>query len=376
MTSHPEILKPLASFTPALPSRAWLSLPHPSLPLLATATASQNTIQIYSLTSFTRLSTISGGHRRSVRAVAWQPSSGKTTGESVLVSGSFDATVGVWRRFESVGQNEMEGEDDEEEEDWRFTVLLDGHESEVKSVAFNAGGQLLATCGRDKSVWIWEELEPDNWETVAVLQEHEGDVKCVAWHPTEDLLASSSYDDDVRLYREDVDDWVCCALLRGHESTVWSVSWEKKPRMGESRLASSSGDGVIKVWRRTRKAEEKVEQKVPSILRTRSVEEEWECEGELPKIHERAVYAIDWSSVSGRIVATGSDGRVVVYEEISTEDKCEWKVVAELEEAHGVYEVNHVCWVTRRDRDRRADDEEMIVTTGDDGEVKAWILDK
>lgn len=254
--------------------------------------------------------------------------------------------------------------------------MLDGHESEVKSVSFNAGGHLLATCGRDKSVWIWEELEPDNWETVAVLQEHEGDVKCVAWHPNEDLLASASYDDDVRLYREDVDDWVCCALLKGHESTVWCVNWEKNPEEGrDNRLLSSSGDGTVKIWTRTKKGEAK-EEKMPSILRSRSVEEEWECQGELPKVHERAVYAVEWSATSGRIVTAGSDGRVVVYEELRTGEKSEWKVLAELEEAHGVYEVNHVCWAKRRDRGRSSADEEMIVTTGDDGEVKAWIIDK
>ena len=106
--------------------------------------------------------------------------------------------------------------DEEDEDEWRFAVILDGHDSEIKCVAFASTSPLLATCSRDKSVWIWEELEDDNFETVAVLQEHEGDVKCVAWHPGEELLASGSYDDTIRLWREDVDDWACCALLTGH----------------------------------------------------------------------------------------------------------------------------------------------------------------
>lgn len=59
------------------------------------------------------------------------------------------------------------------------------------------------------------------------------------------LLASSSYDDTVKLYQEEGDDWVCCATLEGHESTVWSLAFDPSGQ----RLASCSDDRTVRIWR-------------------------------------------------------------------------------------------------------------------------------
>lgn len=442
-------IAPLATLNPPCNTRTWSSAPHPHLPIVATA-CSDKTVRIYSLQNFQQQSTISGGHKRSIRSCAWKPNS---RGESVLATGSFDASAGIWRRWEEgAGKSQPvetdftgglaggDGEEQEEDEDeWRFAVILDGHDSEIKSLAFAPTAPLLATCSRDKSVWIWEELEDDNFETVAVLQEHEGDVKCVAWHPSEELLASASYDDNIRLWREDVDDWACCGLLSGHGGTVWVVEFEDANNiyaLGSSdeldadqkayvetrlkagpRLISCSDDMTIRIWRRIPK--DKPDQptgqgKTPSIWKNRDFEEEWVEETRLPQVHERPILSVSWSKKTGKVVTTGSDGKIIVYEERWKPAKAangdadgdvvmsggapapdmedlsakkldgnegrmtgltQWIAIAELENAHDVFEVNHVVWAPRADKGKRTEDEEVIVSTGDDGEVKVWTLD-
>ncbi|KAF2223548.1 WD40-repeat-containing domain protein, partial [Elsinoe ampelina] len=439
-------LTPLSAISPPSQTRLWSTTPHPTLPLLATASADK-TVRISSLSSFRVLSTVSGGHKRSIRSVAWKPGSGparkvrrygeevKGVGESVLVTGSFDASAGVWRRYEGgeharIEEEEEEGQrgDGDDDDEWNFAVILDGHDSEIKSVAYSPVGPYLATCSRDKSVWIWEELEDDNFETVAVLQEHEGDVKCVAWHPEEILVASGSYDDSVRLWREEGEgeDWGCAAVLEGFEGTVWGVQFEPREvagRVGKggpadgrkgdlveerkragSRLVTCCDDRSVKIWRRVPKENQGSSTgrtKMPSIIKTHSIAEDWVEEARLPDVHERAVYAVHWSQGTGRIVTCGSDGRIVVYEERWREGQgeadttmqdadgangdaveeqaaslTEWTVVAELENAHDVFEVNHVTWALRADKGKRFEDEEVVVSTGDDGEVKVWSLDE
>ncbi|CAK4034158.1 cytosolic iron-sulfur assembly 1 [Lecanosticta acicola] len=433
-------LTPLATLSPPCNARTWMSTPHPHLPILATACADK-TVRIYSLTDFAQQGrSIEGGHKRSIRSCCWKDTGSRNSGsrESVLATGSFDASAGIWRRDEDggfeggggggggererdfTGRGLAGGESGgEEEEEWRLEVILDGHDSEIKSLAFCPTAPLLATCSRDKSVWIWEELDGDNFETMAVLQDHDGDVKCVAWHPREALLASGSYDDCVRLWREDVDDWGCCALLQGHEGTVWwvefegereegsfvagaSAEWVAEKAQSGARLMTCSDDRSIRVWRRRPKAKSDMptgQGRMPSIWKNSEFQEEWFEEARLPLLHDRPVYAISWSRKSGRVVSAGSDGKILVYEErwrgkevemsdapppadgethgCSTGAKSltEWVLIAEVENAHDVFEVNHVVWAPRADKGKRSDDEEVIVSTGDDGEVKVWILE-
>jgi WD40 repeat protein len=390
---HPSItLVPLPAFKPPVHSRAWSSTPHPTLPLLATAHEKQ--VTVYSLSTLTKHSALTGGHTRSVRCAAWKPN--LAPGKLCLVTGSFDATAGLWRWEgpSSQSQEELEldvsasqsrqkttirngdddkdnksekGEDDDDDDDeWEFTLVLEGHENEVKSASFSPSGQYLATSSRDKTVWIWEDVgaseAEDEWETVAVLSEHDGDVKAVAWCPDTagrnrrarnggaDVLASASYDDTVRVWREDGDgEWVCVAVLEGHGGTVWGVQWEEGNRDGDKmpRLLSWSADGTVRVWSLVEEDEEdgKDEREgaggvgaspwtgggIPNTMR-RGLREEWRCEAVLPKAHGRDVYSACWSGTSGRVASTGSDGIIAVYGEVDEKTSGDGDVVMATEE--------------------------------------------
>jgi WD40 repeat protein len=400
-------------------------------------------VRIYSLTNFKLLSTITGGHKRSVRTAAWKP---HVQGESVLATGSFDATVGVWRRWDSYGRSEggsaadadVDGDNasgpngavagnDEEDEEWRFAVLLDGHDSEVKSVSWSASGMLLATCARDKSIWIWEDLDDgdNNFETVAVMQEHGGDVKCVAWHPAEECLASGGYDDTIRIWREDLDDWGQVACIKAHGGTVWFLDWEgvdnvpstssfsadespelvnkwrEQRALSGPRLISCSDDRTVRIWRRLPKESvvpglnSAAATGIPSIIRPTGTDETWEEDVVLPHAHELAVYAVAWSRRTGLVASVGADGRIVLYEErlvnapvanadaMETETaqkpsvRSEWSIIAVVDGAHGIYEINHAAWAKRADRgSTEGQEEEVLVTTADDGSVKVWTLQR
>jgi WD40 repeat protein len=196
-------------------------------------------------------------------------------------------------------------------------------------------------------------------------------------------------------------------VLEGHKGTVWGVAWEGKEREDNKfpRLATHSADGNIRVWKLREDGDKNDTNTtvpargimsglggIPNTMR-RSIKEDWDCDAILPKVHDGDIYSVSWSSRTGLMVSTGSDGVVALYcedAEDSTQDtrsvegaandseelpgSRRWKVLTTVPNAHGGYEINHITWCPRYDAasEKKKGFEEMLVTTGDDGLIRTW----
>lgn len=390
-----ELVKSIKAHT----DKAWSVSSHPTLPLLATA-STDKTSQIYNLSTrknFPLLAKLEDTHKRSIRSVAFKPPLGGTLNPvtdfldlPALASGSFDSTISIWGIDEPEDLIDEDEDEDEENQlnrqvelltssknEWNLMAIIEGHENEVKSVAWNPQGNFLASCSRDKTIWIWE-TDPETleeFECVSVLSDHQHDIKHITWHPTLNILASSSYDDTIRLYKQDDDDddWTCVGVLNGHEGTVWCSSFEspqKNTKSNQIRLVSASDDLSVRIWSSHGNGNNDINEdnsesgsSLPSSIRHDAQEMIWEEECILPPVHTYPIYSVNWSSKSGRIASVGSDGKLVVYK---FTDK--WEIESVKEAAHGVYEINCVIFCVLDDGN------EVIVTAGDDGHINIWKI--
>lgn len=320
--------------------------------------------------------TLTGIHERTVRSLAFSPCLGHGP---VLASASFDGTVAIWE-YDPEGDTALG-----EENGWECTAQLEGHDNEVKCVAWNSTGSLLATCGRDKSVWIWECFlagtiggptysndaggEGGEFECLAVLHGHEGDVKSIEFAPShgqwgdgDEILLSASYDDTIKCWAEDGGDWYCATTLSTHTSTVWSIATAP----GGGRLVSGSDDGSLAIFKHYTASEK--EALFPGE-EGGSGTGLWKCVGKLPSAHSRAVYSVNCAparSGHGRIASAGADNRIQIYREVSgsSSDQPLFCVDAATDSAHGDGDVNGICWHPL--------DGSLMASAGDDGNVRIW----
>lgn len=195
--------------------------------------------------------------------------------------------------------------------------------------------------------------EDEDFECASVMSAHSQDVKHCVWNPSREILASCSYDDTVKLFKEEIDDWTCFATLESHESTVWRVCFDKDGH----RLASASDDQTVKIWQEYLPGNQ---EGIPTIGNDGT----WKCVCTLSGYHNRSVFAMDWSPLTGRLVTGCGDDCIRVFrEEGADKNQPSFSLTATSRAAHG-QDVNCVSW--------NPSIPDLLASCSDDGTVKLW----
>lgn len=74
-------------------------------------------------------------------------------------------------------------------------------QDEVWQVRFSPNGRLLATCGSDNQIYIWD---PDNFSYVTKLTQPEAEIGNLAWSPDSKLILSCGLNHFARVFDVDV----------------------------------------------------------------------------------------------------------------------------------------------------------------------------
>ena len=227
------------------------------------------------------------------------------------------------------------------------TVLTEGHTRTVRRVNWSPCGHYLATASFDGTVAVWDKKSGE-YECGASLEGHENEVKCVVWSPGGEFLATCSRDKSVWLWDVDTEDdeYSCASVLHSHTQDVKAVAWHPELPV----LASCSYDNTIKLYREDG--------------------DDWVAVSTLSS-HTNTVWDIAWDKAGERLASCSEDTSVKIWQSYGPGNnqgiqnpggggEPAWKCVATLSGYHcrAIYSLD---W-----------GEAGLVTGGGDDTVRVW----
>lgn len=177
-----------------------------------------------------------------VSSVAFSPD-----GRTVAV-GSHDNSVWLWSLHSNdahslIGHNSTHEETADRAPD---RPLDAAHASSVECVAFSPDGRLLASCGMDKIVRIWDVATRGQ---IRRCLGHDYLVRSVAFSPDNTTVASASWDKTLRLWQarsgRELRTMRSESLQPWHTDWIWSVAFAPPEGLV---LASAGSDGRVLLW--------------------------------------------------------------------------------------------------------------------------------
>jgi len=154
--------------------------------------------------------------------------------ERVLNSVAFDAGGGLLAAADNDGSIWLWNTHDGVE-----AAVLTGHLRSVNCITFSRDNYLLASCSRDYTVCLWdlEQGQQPIWS-----REFDHMAECVAISPDSKLAALATKGVDILLL--DIASGATVRVLQGHSVTVRGVAFTNDG----STLVSVSGDGTVRLW--------------------------------------------------------------------------------------------------------------------------------
>lgn len=123
----------------------------------------------------------------------------------------------------------------------KLALSLQGHQDEIRSVAYSSDGKYIVSGSSDTTVCIWN--AQDGRMEVGPIKGHTTSVNVVAYSPDGAHVASGSLDGTICVWDSRTGDMVV-GPLRAHHTSINSIAYSPDSAL----IAAAASDGTVRVW--------------------------------------------------------------------------------------------------------------------------------